>query len=461
MEERATCSYDLAQFNAPIYAFENLQAIEVPLKDGIYHGQVPHSLDIYTSLFEEAHVIGTIIVCFNAAVDQRSSKCGPFFSGRGLAASLKLPLISIADPLVSSTNLSIAWYAGSENHIGFQQEIASFLDRIAGHYKARLIIFGGSGGGFASLAISHFLKSEATLVVFNPQTSISKYSYEFARDYVSTAFPSHFNALASQKPESVANRAAKLHEILRQTNIVHDVTEINFPDNIKLLYLQNKTDWHVDGHTVPFLRDKKWTLIGQNSLIFKEFGMYFGSWGKGHIAPNADIIATVLLKAAKLRSIRAILTDLENGLNGLNPNAGSITFLNATQYKLAPYFHIGEKQVLAGCSVKRKGMPFQDRELSFAFYLMDGPKRIATRYYSKDPYCEFKLPETHQNIFTRCFVRDKFGQVLSTYGIEVSHDQFVSSQKSIAADKNPKLAPKNKKPSKRFLKFMRQMFFRT
>ncbi|ETF04726.1 hypothetical protein W822_04215 [Advenella kashmirensis W13003] len=460
MEERATCSYDLTQFNAPIYAFENLQAIEVPLKDGIYHSTEPLSLDVYTSLFEEAHTIGTIIVCFNAAVDQRSSKCGPFFSGRNLAESLKLPLISVADPLVSSTNLSIAWYGGSENHLNFQQQIASFLDRVAEHYKARLIIFGGSGGGFASLAISHFLKSEATLVVFNPQTSISKYSYEFAHDYVTTAFPSHFSVLASQEPESVASKAAKLHETLQQTNIVHDVTEINFPDNIKLLYLQNKTDWHVDGHAIPFIRDKKWSLLGQNSLIFKDLGMYFGSWGKGHIAPNADIIATVLRKAAELRSIRAILTDLENGLNGLNPNAGSITFLNSTQYKLAPYFHIGEKLVLAGCSVKRKGIPFQDRELSFAFYLMDGPKRISTRYYSKDPYCEFELPGTHQNISTRCFVRDKFGQVLSTYGIEVSHDQFVNSQKLIAANKNPKPAPKNKKPLKQFLKFIHKMFFR-
>ena len=460
MEPRVAPCYDPAQFDAPIYEVEHIRSITAPLRDGIYHCKFPDSLDFYISRFEDAPSIDTICVCFNAAVDHRPEKCGPFFSGRGLAASLKLPLISIADPLVSSTNLSIAWYSGHENCVDFQKELAYFLDRIAEKYNARLIIFGGSGGGFAALAISQFLRAESTLVASNPQTSISKYIFTFARDYVTTAFPAAAKHLNCSDLHTATDKIAQLHYVLEESRIIHDVTKLDFGANVKIVYLQNKTDWHVNSHTAPFIRGRKWTPVGQNSLMSKNIGIYFGSWGKGHVSPGMDILAIIVRKVSKLRSIKSILTDLENGLTGLNPNKGSIIFLNSAQYKLVPCFHVGETTITAECSVLRTGIAFQNSELLFSFYLMDDSRRVETRHYSKDPTCEFRVPEKYNDLYIRCFVRDKFHQTLSATGVKVNKSHFVNLHQSSLVNNRANPKTRNRKNLQRLLKFTRQIFHR-
>lgn len=413
LEKKVLPNYDLAQFNLPIFDASDLSNMNTTLKDGIYHCKRPEKLDFYISRFEGKSDTPVIFVCFNAAVGNRPSKCAPFFSGKGVAKTLNLPLIAISDPFVSATDLCLAWYAGYEKHQTLQKDIAHFLDRVATKYRAKLILYGGSGGGFASLAIAKFLQSDATLIVSNPQTSISKYLYSFARDYVAKAFPSIISEKFGETKISAAEKIAELYETLEKSQIVHDVTKMEIPKNSKVLYLQNKSDSHVATHAVPFMKNREWKVIGMNSLLSQNIGLYFGSWGKGHVGPSANIVAAILEKIIQNESVESVLNHLENGLDGLNPNKDKIVFLNNEQYKLYPTIRVTGKHVIAECSLKRTGLPFHDDGLSYAFYLMDGAKRIATRHYSKDPKCQFDRPLRTSQLTVRCFVRDKFNQIIS------------------------------------------------
>ena len=50
-------------------------------------------------------------------------------------------------------------------------------------YKKRCLLFGSSGGGFASLNVSRFMNSKAIVLCINPQTNIFKFNYKMANNY--------------------------------------------------------------------------------------------------------------------------------------------------------------------------------------------------------------------------------------------------------------------------------------
>ena len=416
LENTANISYNLEQFNKPVYEIPSLKnLLKQRVRDGIYHCAVPERLDLYFENFENKskNDVQTILVCMNAAVGKRHEKCAPFFSGLGVNRVLKQPLIAISDPTVSSYPLSLAWYAGSEKCLALQKDMASFLDQIASKYKAKLVLFGGSGGGFAALALAAFLKTDTTLLISNPQTSISRYIYGFVKDYIQQAFPSNSAALKALDSKPHSDRVRTLYEALDSFGVLHDVTGLQIPHHIKLIYLQNKSDSHVADHAVPFIKNRKCTLIGQNSLECDNGGIFFGSWGKGHVGPNSNIVAAVLRKIIENQSVKSIIDDLENGLDGLNPNDGRLIFLNRLQYKLFPKTSVADRSINIQCAIKRNGIPFKDDELNYAFYLMDGNKRIASRYYSGLNSYRFDLPKQFQKLSVRCFVRDKFNQIIA------------------------------------------------
>lgn len=412
LENRMNPLYDLGQFDSPVYEVRDLKTIlQQEIKDGIYHIATPDILDLYFENFEnKTDDLSTIMVCFNAAVTGRSEKRGPFFAGRGVNRTLKLPLISISDPSISSYPLELAWYAGSEKYQSFQADLAFFLDQFAEKYKAKLLLFGGSGGGFASLAIASQLKTEATLLVSNPQTSISNYLYDVVKNYVQQAFPTH---AASLDGVDRSNRKSTLYKIFDKYGVVHDVTSLTIPQHVRMIYLQNKSDNHVATHARPFIKNYPCKLVGANSLESENLGVYFGSWGKGHVRPGAGIMLILLKKIVGNQSINSILIDLENGLDGLNPNEGHLTFLNNAQYKLFSTIEISNNKLVVRCRVKRTGIWFTDNSLRYAFYLFCDGKKIATQNYIKGNSHEFELPEVFKKLSVRCFVKDLFDQKIT------------------------------------------------
>ncbi|WP_201501239.1 hypothetical protein [Psychrobacter cibarius] len=130
-----------------------------------------------------------ILICFSAAVPNRSEKSAPFFSGMKIALQMNMPIIAVSDPSLSfSNNLSLGWYAGNENIIDLPKVIANILDQYATTLNTNLILFGGSGGGFAVLSVIDEMETDATGVVWNPQTSISEFDPNIVRNYIESSF---------------------------------------------------------------------------------------------------------------------------------------------------------------------------------------------------------------------------------------------------------------------------------
>lgn len=407
-------SYDIHQYVMPVFEVADLTDILTrEHQDGLYHCKQPEKLDVYLERFQENQDASTILVCFNAAVGERKKHCAPFFSGRGLNRSLKLPLVAIADPLVSSTDLSLAWYAGGDSSRNLQKDLAIFLDQMARSYDAKLLIVGASGGGFAALALATLLKTEAVLVVSNPQTSISQYIYPFARDYVLQAFPQYSERISKSKQQTGQQKAQVLYDILDECNIVHDVTKVELPSNVNILYLQNMTDSHVKTHAAPFIKNRLWTTEGQNSIVSGNVSIYFGNWGKGHVGPSASIFGHLLQFLAEGKPVKEILNALELGLNGLNRNTSALTFLNRSDFRLVSSVKIVAGVLRANCYLKKNGHLYNDRKLNYAFYLMDGGERVASRFYAKSNSCTFSLPAKYKNLYIRSFARDDFNQIIA------------------------------------------------
>lgn len=240
----------------------------------------------------------------------------PLFSGVGIAKKLDVPVISVSDPTLGfSHQLTLGWYVG---HLGFQDlpiHIAELLDAFAESTGARLILFGGSGGGFASLLILSLLKtSNASAFVWNPQTSISKYSPPAVNNFLETAFPN------TSSPGDLRDR-------LDSTGVLHDLTSHDslLTSTRNILYLQNKSDWHTKSHAAPFLakfesREKRSAEV----VVSENLAYWEGNWGDGHASPPEHVIQLALEQLLSGRSVSDVALALEKDHASLHLTDGKV-----------------------------------------------------------------------------------------------------------------------------------------
>lgn len=261
-----------------------------------------------------------VLVGLTGKISARNGKPAPFFSGLGIARALRLPVIAISDPtLAFDGRLELAWYAGNQAVPDLPVVLAKLLDHVAMQYRARLLIFGGSGGGYAGLLQTALLKSDATVLVWNPQTAIADYAPEYVKRYIETAFP----RLRVMSPQPRNNGSAKHAECLRavldSTGIVHEVRSFALGPNIELLYLQNRSDWHVAEHANPYLTTRTWNRIGQAAFSDQEArcAVIFGSWGDGHVPPPKEMLVAALSRLASGEHVPQVAQALDGGLTGV------------------------------------------------------------------------------------------------------------------------------------------------
>lgn len=228
-----------------------------------------------------------VLICFSGAVGFRNGDAGPFYSGRGISHTLNLPLISISDPSLDIyTDIKIGWYGGNEQFPDCQIYIAKILDEISKKLGVKLVIFGGSGGGFASIVASSMLSVRADVFVWNPQTSITRYVKEFVCQYASNAF----NKLSSKKNISIESTEDELYSFFESTEIIHDIRKLKINKASRIFYLQNDTDWHVEKHSRPFVEHQSNENIHYIELNFAD----------GHTPPHKSIVEFSLEKIISL-----------------------------------------------------------------------------------------------------------------------------------------------------------------
>lgn len=394
-------AYDLSSWSEKIIDHPIAETLPTSSwnQDGIHRLMVAdgNSIDLYLKnyelLSERANTDERVmLVGFSGAITLRSQLKGPFFSGLRIAEQFRLPVLAVADPSISkSRELGIAWYAGNEGMPNMSEILGTHLDRLARHYGARLVLFGGSAGGFGALSVLPYLTGPASCVVWNPQTSITQYIKTFVIYYLKNAFPTRHSKLNVNSDVS----REELATWLDNEGVNHDLQrDYKIPENVKLLFLQNKTDWHVSSHAIPFLTNVGFE-IDANNLANQRVGdkfVHFGTFGRGHSAPNKEIIMASLKWSIENCDTHPLLTSLED--KNIDASAEEIKF------KVAAI--LDQSEVLASIDV----VPGIYIKPVFAFYLFVDGKRVSIKSYSPDNTVVFEVDGNPKKVEIIGYVMD-------------------------------------------------------
>ncbi|WP_375749546.1 hypothetical protein [Vibrio sp. HN007] len=188
-----------------------------------------------------------LIVLFNGATS-KDKLTKPNFSRWSWAEKTGYSYISISDPLVGTTDdLNLAWYVGTTD-FDLQNYIQKCIKRIlikVGIEPNKVIFYGSSGGGFASIVASTYLRG-STAIVYNPQTNVLDYN-EIAVDRFLNSFG--------------AERAELTKECLYRFSISELMKRNNYLPNI--IYKQNTQDQsHIHQHYFNFYQKYMDMTIG-------------------------------------------------------------------------------------------------------------------------------------------------------------------------------------------------------
>jgi hypothetical protein len=181
---------------------------------------------------------GTVLLCHFHGNAPREGNELPVFSGFGVTSSISTSMFIASDPVLAlDANLTLAWHFGCDG-IYLQAITISIVKKIQTILHApRVVAWGGSGGGFATIRLVKDVPNSIALV-WNPQTNIAKYGKDFIERYrrivfsaipVGGTFPSdreQFPSLCTA--EFVAGYQGSI------------------------IYMQESTDWHVKDHLEPF-----------------------------------------------------------------------------------------------------------------------------------------------------------------------------------------------------------------
>ncbi|EPM0509715.1 TPA: hypothetical protein QEM49_005040 [Pseudomonas putida] len=371
-------------------------------------------IEILVQAIEKAKDGGKILIGFNGAITNRdhSESRPPYFSGKGIASELNMPFVAISDPsLLLDKTLPLGWYAGNGKAPNLLNQIAEIIDSISQKTGCTPIIFGGSGGGFASLAMSQLLKCDSTAMVWNPQTSIGEYAPIHVLHYLRSAFPDQSENIQAAMALEKNEQKTAISSILERSPILHSLCGMAPTGNSKVIYLQNREDWHLQAHAKPFLPKENWKRLGPTSFANGEnLAVHIGNWGPGHAAPPKDLILKTLRKLADGVDIKEAARCLAEDSNASDTNERYIHWFNAdVDEKWSPSAYCTQDQNGLYLSIDASGLS-SGHDVEYAAYLFSGNERLSTIWYQDKP--DLNIPLSNKEIDTiRVFVRDIWGNV--------------------------------------------------
>lgn len=242
--------------------------------DSVPSGNVEISGELPLQLRWEDRGHDVVFVTFSAAVSL-DHKVVPLFTGVRVTEGLKANVLFISDPTLKiSTNLALAWYAGSKQMPDLQAQVAQVISHLAG--DSRIILFGSSGGGFAALQTASRLPG-CRVIASNPQTNISRYHANPYGKYTRIAW--------GIEPETPGQ--------LVPLPTVQDLTAVYAQKlDIEVLYLQGSQDrFHLTHHCEPFFQALHSGTAA--TRIVRDFGA-------GHAAPDKAHVRGILEAAVAL-----------------------------------------------------------------------------------------------------------------------------------------------------------------
>lgn len=220
-----------------------------------------------------------LVSSFHGALD-RKRYAVPRFERLATLSSLSCSSVYFSDPnLGLHDELELAWFQGGPGtHI--LSTAAQICRRLQCAFAARSTIHtGSSGGGFAALRVSAKMP-DSVAVVFNPQTSIGAYlaggsSYASQRSYVKYVWPDLF--------ERIDGRVEDLPSFEDATSVeTSALADYRQPLANRVVYCNNRNDFHVQDHYLPFLQAAATGDNLRNISVFEYDGP------EGHTPPSPD-----------------------------------------------------------------------------------------------------------------------------------------------------------------------------
>lgn len=234
-------------------------------------------------LLIEDNGAATTVVSLHAAIGQKPMDL-PIFTGRSVTEWLPVNRVFISDAtLCLGADLKLGWYLGGTD-LDLTRLLREVLVTLQARFGARhLVLFGMSGGGFASLNISHSIPGSLAVPV-NPQTRVADY---YAPAYQAFAAA----ALGAHGPEA-ALAALEAHPRADQRAIY----AAGFDNTV--IYLQNSEDAHLRTQLEPWLqalptRDRVHVLLRD--------------WGRGHVPPTARELRALMERVSEVDGDWALL----------------------------------------------------------------------------------------------------------------------------------------------------------
>lgn len=250
-------------------------------EDADHRITVPRSLLDMRLVRKEAH---TLIIFFSGAMDRTKFGNPPFYTGNHILPHLSASRLLISDTIFNmDETISAGWYMG-HREFNLQKTLPEIINSIIEkHGYRKIIVVGGSAGGFASMFYARSIRDSITLV-WNPQTDLERYFRSQIENYLRVAFPGEEHI-----PKDYVNPSlAELHK--------------NTDENGTVLYMQNMPDkHHVEEHMNPFLKELGLDPPKErfSGTMRPGFLLHLDEWGEGHAWPPRESLARVLESIAK------------------------------------------------------------------------------------------------------------------------------------------------------------------
>lgn len=181
----------------------------------------------------------TLRVVFTGYVDRDRFSIPKFDRIRTSVASDDA-FLAIGDPALEiNDEIGLGWYVGTAS-TAIDEHIVKVIERVARQVSARnILLIGGSGGGFAALRFGALIEG-ASVYVFSPQTTISRYHRRHVQLMLKTCYPG-----LGDDPDRFAD-----HYPLRDdAAALYEKTGATTP----IYYFQNLNDpFHTENHLEPF-----------------------------------------------------------------------------------------------------------------------------------------------------------------------------------------------------------------
>lgn len=258
----------------------------------------------------------TLIIALHGALVRNDVEL-PRFEWLGALSVRPEHQLYLADTVLNhSEKLTLGWFIGSESD-DLTLKIANYINHIRSQLGIKKIVFvGSSGGGYASLAISTYVRN-STVVCFTPQTNVWKFT-DLHAEYLNTeAFPSY---------ESIAS----IHETgpTRFSLIERYKT---LPRKNKFIYINNTGDIdHTAKHFKTFAQSMGVRL--PNGRTFDQSGRFISfHYGDGHVPPPkhrlSEFIDLALEDLDASKKDQVVTAGFGGELSGIRFNEGSNTLL--------------------------------------------------------------------------------------------------------------------------------------